>query len=170
MRSAISYLKELFRCEKRLIARFVATSLGRAISSVGLIFLVEQFLTVEVGRSSRLTNGLAYIFGRAALPWVLACMLILAYIGTSLMTYCNRVTIQQGIKVLELGVMHRLLGHLLSLSLPFFQRHKHGDLIQALRVDISYLRMAVQGSANIFLEGLMALALLLIATWFSASL
>jgi ABC-type bacteriocin/lantibiotic exporter with double-glycine peptidase domain len=52
----------------------------------------------------------------------------------------------------ELGVMERVIRHLLDLSVPFADRQSHSDIIQTVRTDISQMRMVIQSAANIFLD------------------
>jgi subfamily B ATP-binding cassette protein MsbA len=66
--------------------------------------------------------------------------------------------------------MERLLRTLLSLSVGFYDRHTHGDLIQAVRQDVSQLRTASLAVARIVLEGILAIGLILTAFWLSPAL
>jgi ABC-type multidrug transport system fused ATPase/permease subunit len=161
----------LFRWEKRLIGRFVATSVGRAATSMATVLLVKEFLggTME-GGSSRLGAAVVGAFGPAALFWILAGALLLAYLGGALMNYDNQIVQQRIVKVLELGVWDRLIRHLLTLSVPFFDRQSHGDIIQAVRQDISQLRLVVVSLANIFFEGMLAASLVFAGVALSPSL
>jgi subfamily B ATP-binding cassette protein MsbA len=66
--------------------------------------------------------------------------------------------------------MERLIGHLLQLSLGFFDRRTHGDLIETVRRDISQLRTVALAAANILLEALTAGGLVLAAVSLSPTL
>lgn len=159
-RAAWSYIRDLFRWEKRLLARFVVSSLGRSACLFGVILLIKEFLSGTLGGGdATATAALAASLGTTGALWVVAGLLFGAYVGGSLFAYDNQVTQQRIVKILELGVMERLIRHLLSLSVPFFDRHQHGDIIQAVRSDITQLRLVVTSLSTIVFEALLALAL-----------
>src|SRR5262249_25253642 len=159
-----------FRWEKRLIGRFVATSVGRAATSMATVLLIKEFLdgAMDAG-SSRLGALVVGAFGQAALFWILAAALLLAYLGGAFMNYDNQISQQRIVKVLELGIWDRLIRHLLTLSVPFFDRQSHGDIIQAVRQDISQLRLVVVSIANLFFEGMLGASLVCAAVALSPS-
>jgi ABC-type multidrug transport system fused ATPase/permease subunit len=99
-----------------------------------------------------------------------AALLLLAHLGATLLTYDSRVSQQRIVKVVELGTMNRLIRHLLSLSVSFFDERTHGDLIQTVRQDVSHLRTAAIAAATILLESVQALFLIAVAIVLSPSL
>jgi subfamily B ATP-binding cassette protein MsbA len=163
------YILTLFRYQKRLVARFVFTSVARSALSMAAILLINEFLAGVLGGAG-LAALVAARFGQMASLWVVAVLLVGAYIGASVFNYFNQVAQQQIIKVLELGMMERLVRHLLSLSVPFFDRQSHGDIIQAVRQDVSHLRTVVLGWAKIFLEATVAAGLFVAALQLSPRL
>jgi subfamily B ATP-binding cassette protein MsbA len=70
---------------------------------------------------------------------------------------------QRIVKVIELGLMERLIRHLLGLSVPFFDRQSQGDIIQAVRQDVSELRATILAMAQLVLESTVAIGLLVAA-------
>ena len=163
-------LGPLFRREKRLLARFVVTALGRAGASMAAIFLIKDFLTGVLGGAHGVAGLMSARSGEVTALWLVAFLLVVAYVGGSLLSYDNQVAQQRIVKILELGMMERLIRHLLTLSVPFFDRQSHGDIVQAVRQDVTNLRTTVQSIANLFLEGTHALALLVAVVWLSPSL
>jgi len=157
----LRHVRLLLRWEKRLVASFVATALGRSIASLGVVLLIKEFLSGSLSaRTSGLAAGVATTFGNAAVLPVLAALLFLAYLGASGFNYHNQVTQQRLVKVLELGMMERIIRHLLTLSVPYFDRQKQGDIVAAVRSDVTNLRVVVLSFAAIVLEGLLCVALL----------
>jgi subfamily B ATP-binding cassette protein MsbA len=84
--------------------------------------------------------------------------------------YDNQIVVQRIIKVFELGVMERLIRHLLTLSVPYADRQRAGEVIQTLRNDVTQMRMVVHASANMVLESFVVAGLLIMAAWISPSL
>src|SRR5262245_45298882 len=135
MRLPLEHLAPLFRGQKRLFARFIVTALARAGASLTVILLVQHFLSATLGQSGGRSDNFAGVLGGPAGLWSIATLLISTYVAGSLFNYDNQVVRQRIIKVIELGMMERLIRHLLTLSVTFFDRQNHGDLIQALRQD-----------------------------------
>jgi ABC-type multidrug transport system fused ATPase/permease subunit len=99
-----------------------------------------------------------------------AILLLGSYIGAGLMGFVNEVTQQRLVKVLELGMMDRLIRHLLSLSVSAFDGFSHGDIVHAVRQDVAELRAIVLSLARLVLEGALACGLLASAVWLSPRL
>lgn len=167
---ALDHILHLVRTEKRLFVRFGLASLGRAGLSMATLLLIQEFLAGVLGQSGGLAARFVETFGTMSALILIAALLVLAYFGASLLYYDVQVVQQRVVKVLELGVMERLIRHLLSLSLGFYGRLSHGDLIQAVREDVSRLRAVVTSYARIFLEGTQAVALGITAVYLSPSL
>jgi subfamily B ATP-binding cassette protein MsbA len=164
------HITALFRYEKRSLLRFAVTSLGRSLLTMASILLMKEFLGGIIGQEGGLAGRVALAMGPQGALALLAVLLVGTYVGASVMTYDNEVTQQRLVKVLELGMMERLIRHLLSLSLSVFDRHSHGDIVHAVRQDVTELRYVVLSSAKLVLEGVMALGLLASAIWLSPRL
>ena len=161
-----AHLLALFRERKALLFRFVATTLGMSALSMAAVLLIREFLSGVLDSGGGLAGYVAESFGPAAALWVLAALLVSTYVATSLLTFDNQVTQQRIVKILELGMMERLIRHLLTLSVPFFDRLSPGDVIQAVRQDVTNLRNVVLAMARLFLSfftvlGLFAAAVML---------
>lgn len=158
------------RRDTGLLARFVATAIGRAATSMAVILLIRDFLATVLSAPTAPPDSYVRGVGPEWALWLAAGLLMLAYVGSSLLSYDNQVAEQRIVKSLELGMMERLIRHLLTLSVPFFNRHSHGDIVQAIRQDVTNLRITVIAACKIFLEGTLAVALLAAALWLSVSL
>jgi ABC-type multidrug transport system fused ATPase/permease subunit len=167
---AARQILDFARRDKRLLARFVATAIGRAATSMAVILLIRDFLAGVLGGPTALPGFMVRVVGPEPALWAAAGLLMLAYVGSSLLSYDNQVAEQRIVKSLELGTMERLIRHLLTLSVPFFDRQSHGDIVQAIRQDVTNLRVVVISVCRIFLEGTLAVALLAAALWLSVSL
>ncbi|HUF31217.1 MAG TPA: ABC transporter ATP-binding protein [Gemmatimonadaceae bacterium] len=170
MRAMLALPLELVRHEPKLLARFTLASIGRAALAAATILLIREFLSGVLGQSGGLAGGVADRFGPEGALWAVAALLLLAHLGATLLTYDTRVSQQRIVKVVELGTMDRLIRHLLSLSVSFFDERTHGDLIQTVRQDVSHLRTSAMAAATIVLESIQALFLIAVAIVLSPSL
>lgn len=158
------HLIRLFDERKGLVARFVATSLGQSAATMAGILLVDEFLSGVLGGQEGLAAAVARLLGQEGALFVVAGLLLGTYVVASAFRYDNTVVQQRLVKVLELGMMEHLVRHILGLSVPFFDRQSHGDIIQAVRQDVSALRTAILAYAEMFLNSAVALGLVC-AAW-----
>lgn len=163
-------LKDLFRHRRMLLARFVITSLGRSLTSMAVIFFMREFLSGAVEEPTGFAALVAGSFGQEAVLWVAAGLMLATYLIGSLFFFDNHIIVQRIIKVIELGIMERVIRHLLKLSVPYADRQSHGDIIQTVRTDVTQMRMVVQATARIFLEGTVVLGLAFVAVFMSPTL
>lgn len=159
MKQSLALPFRLLRAEPGLVIRFALASLGRAALTALTILLIRDFLGGVLGEGA----------GRDAI-WSAVGLLLAVYLAGTVLTYDARVTEQKIVKVIELGTMERLIRQLLRLSVGFFDRRTHGDLIQAVRQDVTHLRSVTMGMANVVLEALQALGLMTAAILLSPSL
>jgi subfamily B ATP-binding cassette protein MsbA len=146
-----------------LVLRFFATSGGRSVLSLLTILLIRDYLSALFAEPGGLAAAVVQATGPDVGLWVVAGLLVTTYVGASLLNYDNQVVQQRIVKVVELGLMERLIRHLLSLSVPFFDRQSHGDIIQAVRQDVSELRTVILSMARLVLESLLAVGLFVAA-------
>ena len=92
--------------------------------------------------------------------WSVVGLLLLSLLGSALMTYSARLDEQRIVTVVELGTMDRLIRHILSLSVGYFDRRTHGEIVQTIRQDVTQVRNVVLSSANMVLDALRAIALM----------
>ncbi len=170
VQSIFFLVARLFRWRKRLLARFVATSIGRAMTSMAVIFFIREFLATAVHDDTLLATAIGDSLGNTGAMWTAAGLLLLTYLCGALFFFDNQIVVQRIIKVIELGLMERLIRHLMVLSVPFADRQSHGDIIQTLRTDVTQTRMVVHAVANILLEACVVAGLIGMATWISPQL
>lgn len=166
----LQYVLTLVSVRRSLVVRFVVTSLGRSALSMTTILLVREFLGGILGGGSGLPTRLGQLLGADGALYAVAAALFLTYVGASLCAYDNQITQQRVVKVLELGMMDRLLNHLLGLSVSFFDRQSHGDVMQAVRSDVSELRLVIFALSKAVLDGVTAIGLFAAALWLSPRL
>jgi ABC-type multidrug transport system fused ATPase/permease subunit len=164
------HVLELLRRQKWLVARFVAASLGRTALVMAGVFLIQEFLVGVLGGRQGLAASLASSLGTGPSLWVVAGLLVVSYAGASLLLYDSQVVRQRIVKIVELGLMEKLVRHLLTLSVAFFDRQSQGDFIQAIRQDVSNLRNVVMACGTLVMEGALAVGLLASAVWIAPRL
>lgn len=169
-RSTLRLIATLFRSKRLLVLRYVATSLGRALTSMAIIFFIREFLSAMIDEPTGFAAWMAQAWGPQTILWVAAASLLSTYLLGAVFYYDNQIIVQRIIKVVELGVMERMIRHLLQLSVPYTDQHRYGDVIQTMRTDVTQLRMVVQASANMLLEMFVVTGLMLMAAWISLPL
>ena len=165
--SATRFLLRAAHIDRALLIRFVLASLARSALSMGILLLIQQFLAGVLAGQSGLAGYLAMHLGRTPALYAVAGLLLLSYLGASALTYEGQMVEQRIIRAFELGLLDRLVRHLLTLSVGFFERQSQGDLIQAIRVDVTKARTAAAACVRIGLESALALGYVAGALWIS---
>ncbi len=153
-----------------MVAYFFATSIGRTLASMLVVLLIQQFLAATLGKGGSLADALRQAVGERTAVWALAALLIAAYLLMTVFGYVNRVVQERTSRVLELGLMERLVRHIMALSVPYVSRHSPGDLAQALRQDIMQVRFMMNACASMALEGMQAVGLTCVLLYLSPKL
>jgi ABC-type multidrug transport system fused ATPase/permease subunit len=167
----IPYLLGLFRWQKRLLARFFLGAIGRSVTSLLVVTLSNEFLSGTTGGGGGgLRSLLDARFGAAVALEVVAGLLFASYIGAALLNFDFRVTQQRITKVIELGLIDRLVGHVLALSVPYFDSKSHGDLLETIRGDVTQLRLTVHAATAMVFDGALAVGLTVAALMISPTL
>lgn len=169
---AMRHIRDLHATDPRLVWRFVLTSLGKSIAGLATILLTRDFLAGILGGQTLPGAAGTIVSDVDALTglWFAAGALFASIVATSLFSFDNRISQQRMVQKLELSIMDRLVRHLLTLSVSFFDAQSPGDLLQAVRQDVVALRSLVFAVAGIVLEALTALGLFVAALWISPKL
>ena len=156
----------LLRGEPALVAGFVLASLGRAALSSSTILLIHEFLAAILGRR----GGWAARLGLELPLWGLVALLLGVQLAAVVLAYWSRLAEQRILGVVELGAMDRLIRHVLTLSVGFFDHRTHGDLVQTVRQDVANLRSVAMAAASLLLETLQVAGLVAVAVSLSPRL
>jgi ABC-type multidrug transport system fused ATPase/permease subunit len=167
--AALAFPLGLLRREKGLLFAFAAASLGRAGLAAGTILLIREFLAAVLGHVQGIA-GVATRHGLHVSLWMVVGLLAVTLFGSTALTYAARINEQRIVTVVELGTMDRLIRHILSLDVSFFDRRTHGELVQTVRQDVTHVRLIVVGLASMLLEVLQTLGLLVAAISLSPTL
>ncbi len=160
----------VLRSHRLLLLRLVATSLGRTALVMGSVLLIREFLFAVLQKNEGVGGRLSASLGTDGALWIVGMLLVASYVAGGLLAYDNQVVRQRVVKVVELTLLEHLIRHLLGLSVRFFDRTSHGDLIQAVRQDVADLRVIFLSSATVVMEGAVAAGLVVAAAWISPGL
>ncbi|HEV7920337.1 MAG TPA: ABC transporter ATP-binding protein [Thermoanaerobaculia bacterium] len=166
MNRALRLPWRLLRGEPALLAGFALASLGRAALSSSAILLIHQFLAAVLGRG----GGWATRLGFELPLWSLVALLLGVQLAAVLLAYQSRLAEQRILAVVELGTMDRLIRHVLTLSVGFFDHRTHGELVQTVRQDVANLRSVTTAAAALLLEAMQAAGLIAVAVSLSPRL
>jgi ABC-type multidrug transport system fused ATPase/permease subunit len=156
------YVKDCFRSRKKLLVWFFVTSIGRTVSALATILVIQQILTAMLNQGGGLSAAIGNVFGASRVVWVMAGLLLGTILSAAWLHYLNEIVTQRAVEALELGLMDRLIRHLLTLSVQYFDRRTHGDILQAIRQDVTQLRIMVATYASVLLQGMLVLGMLLL--------
>jgi ABC-type multidrug transport system fused ATPase/permease subunit len=156
----------LLRGEPALVSGFVLSTIGRAALSSSTILLIHEFLAAALGRG----DGWAARLGLHPPVWSLVALLLGVQLAAVLLAYHSRLAEQRILEVVELGTMDRLIRHVLTLSVGFFDHRTHGELVQTIRQDVANLRSVTMAASALLLESLQAAGLIAVAITLSPRL
>lgn len=168
--AASRFLLRAAHLDRALLIRFGFASLARSGLAMSILLLMQQFLAGVLAGQTGLSGYLATHLGRTPSLYAVAGLLFLCYIASSAMAYEGQMVEQRLIRAFELGLLDRLVRHLLTLPVAYFERQSHGDLLQAIRMDVTKARGAAAALARMGLEAAQAAGFIAAAIWLSPRL
>ena len=129
-----------------LLARYAVAALGRTATTVAVVLLIRDFLAGVLGEEQGRAADLAGAIGQESALWALAGLLLVTFTTSSVLAYNAQIAMQRLVRLLELDLMQRLMRHLLTLPVAFFDRQRKGDLLEAVRQDVSKSRAAISAT------------------------
>nr|AHZ45570.1 lipid A ABC exporter [uncultured bacterium] len=168
--AAFQPIVDSLRTERRGLLRFALASLLGAALPMASILILHQFLAGVLGEGDGVAAVLAQEVGTGAAIWTLAMLLLATFIASAGVVFHNEVLQQRLVRTVELGLMERLVRHLLTLSVLTIERQSHGDMLEAVREDVARSRMAIVALVAMAERALTAIALVCAAVWLSPSL
>ncbi|MET0659600.1 MAG: ABC transporter transmembrane domain-containing protein, partial [Steroidobacteraceae bacterium] len=164
---AAPYVIDLVLRRPVLAARFAVASIARGALTALVIYLMQQFLAGVLGGTTGLSGRIAGTWGADVALYAVAGALAVCYLLSSAVSYEGQVVEARLIRDIELGLMERVTRHLLTLSVDFFDKTSHGDLILTLRQDVARVRAVVAAQARMVFELAQAIGLIVAAVWLS---
>lgn len=144
---------------KLLVARLLLTGIGNALGSMAIMLMIREFLSATLKEDRGLAAYLGEQLGAQGALFASAGVLLFAYFFVNFLYYDNQVTAERIRKVVELGILSKLVRHIIDLSVPFVSLHSQGDLMEAIRSDIRALREVILACVGIFVQGLLCFSL-----------
>ena len=170
MLSKLRSLVQMVHVERGALVRFVVASLAGSALPMVSILILHQFLAGVLGSGGGLAATIAGATGPRSAIWILALLLLVTFLMSAAAGFHAEVAQQKLVRTIELGLMERLVRHLLTLSVLVLERHSPGDIIEAVREDVVKLRLTIIALATIVIRSLTAGALIGSAVWLSPSL
>jgi ATP-binding cassette, subfamily B, bacterial MsbA len=162
----------LFKGHARLVAGFFLTAIGRSVASILALLTMQWFLSGALdSRSphrSHLATAIADHLGEGAVIWVAGVGLLGFQVSASLLNYFNLIIQQRLSKIVEIRMMARLIRHLLTLSISYFDKQSQSDIVATIRVDVTQLRVMIAALGSIMVECLLAVGYLVAAVMISS--
>ena len=103
-----------------------------------------------------------------AVIWVAGAGLLGLQVSASLLNYINLLIQQRLSKVVEIGMMSKLIRHLLTLSISYFDKLSQSDIVHTVRIDVTQLRVMITAMASMMVECLLAIGYLVSAVMISS--
>jgi len=163
-------LRAFARAHWRLLAWFAGTSLGRIGATVAAILLIRVFLTGVLSTPTGLAAQLTSTVGAAAALWIVVAVLVGLFVTSAASAYANALAMQRIVQSIELELMQELITHLLRLPVAFFDSRHRGDLVDAVRQDVSRTRTVASSVVELFVFAAQVIAYGAAALWMSPRL
>ncbi len=158
-RLAWRHMAPMLRGEKLLVARLLLTGLGNAVGAMAIMLMIREFLSATLNEDRGVNAWLSSALGQEGALFASAGILLGAYFLVNYLYYDNQVTAERIRKVVELGILARVVRHIIDLSVPYVSQHSQGDLMEAIRTDIRGLREVILAAVGMFVQGLMCVSL-----------
>lgn len=136
---------ELAKKHKILIFIFLISSIGYSISRSGILWLIKNFLEKVI--SFKISDSFLFLYLAAGL-------IFLVWLLSSFFEYLSKVYQQILMRTIEQETLMKIVNHLLKLSVRFFDRSSHGDLLVTSRADINSMRDMVNSYCGILISAL----------------
>jgi len=137
-----------------LTLSFLVCSVGYGFSKAAIFWLIKNFLDKALNSTARGHYGALY----SAAAFLFGIWLVCAAFE-----YGKKVLQQQLMRAIEYDTLMRILRHMLRLSVRFFDRSSHGDLLQTSRTDIVAMRDMVNAYCTILSAILTTASFMLVA-------
>ncbi len=139
-------------------------------ATIAAILLIRDFLTGVLSVPTGLAGRLTVAVGQTTALWVVVSLFCSVIIVSALSTYGSQLALQRLIRLIELDLMQRVITHLVRLPVSFFDRRRRGDLIEAVRQDVSRTRAVASSFVELLVFSVQAAAYAGAAWWLSPRL
>lgn len=157
-RFALTQAREFARAHWAWLLWFAVTSLCRTATTIAAILLIRAFLAGVLGQPSGLSARLVAAVGQATALWVVVGLLLAVFVTGAACAYGSELSMQRLVRLVEFGLMQKVIASLLRQPVAFFDRRNRGDLIDSIRQDVSKARAAAAAGIEMLVYGAQAVA------------
>ncbi|TLD90133.1 ABC transporter ATP-binding protein [Helicobacter sp. MIT 03-1616] len=171
MRTILDFFRKFFPYIRGHYASFaiaIASVLVVALCSAGITYLIEPLLDTLSGKIPRANPLFSFeeLAANSNMALVMACLLVGVYFGKSVGTYIQTYFMNLIGQDIVRQIRDRMLRHMLSLEMSFFNQMRGGELIARITNDIGVIRSAVSNYITEFIrESVTILALVAITIY-----
>lgn len=157
MRIILDFFRKFFPYIKGHYISFgiaIVASLVVAICTAGITWLIEPLLDTLSGKIPRANPLFSFeeLVANNTIALVMSLMLVGVYIGKSLGTYIQTYFMNLIGQDIVRQIRDRMLRHMLSLEMSFFNKMRGGELIARITNDIGIIRSAVSNYITEFIR------------------
>ena len=143
----------LLRAHRWAALGFVACSIGVSASRASILWLIKDFLDKILGIP----------FDKTWILYAVAGAIFLVWLVSAAFEWASKVLQQELMRAIEYDTLMKSVHHLLRLSVRFFDRSSHGDLLVTVRTDIVAMRDMVNAYCTIVVSALTTLSFAAVA-------
>lgn len=157
MRTILDFFKKFFPYIKGHYLTFaiaILASLVVALCSAGTAYLIEPLLDTLSGKIPRANPLFSFeeLAENTSIAFVMMALIIAVYAGKSIGTYVQTYLMNLIGQDIVRQVRDRMLKHMLSLEMAFFNKMRGGELIARITNDIGVIRSAVSNYITEFVR------------------
>jgi subfamily B ATP-binding cassette protein MsbA len=158
--AGVRHVATLFRTRKLLVTLFFATAFGRALAQMSTVLLIQRFLQGVLGGTHEgFVARLTATHGHGPVLVGMAGAFLAVQLVTSGLNYANTMIQLRIGEVVELRLLERVIRHILTLSVSYFDKQSHADIVHAVRQDVGEIRMTVRALCLLLVDASIAAAL-----------
>ncbi len=157
MRTILDFFKKFFPYIKGHYASFaiaICASLVVAACTAGITYLLEPLLDTLSGKTPRANPLFSFdeLVQNGSLALTMVSMIVGVYFGKSVGTYIQAYFMNLIGQDIVRQMRDRMLSHMLSLEMAFFNKMRGGELIARITNDIGIIRSAVSNYITEFIR------------------
>lgn len=145
---------ELIKKYKLLVLIFIFSSIGYSVTRSGILWLIKNFLEKVI--NLKINDSIWFLY-------IAAGIIFIVWIISSLFEYLSKVYQQILMRTIEQDTLMKIVSHLLRLSVRYFDRSSHGDLLVTSRADINSMRDMVNSYCTILISLFTFLSLMIVS-------
>lgn len=171
MRTIINFFSKFFPYIKGHYISFaiaIGASIVVAICTAGITYLIEPLLDTLSGKIPRANPLFSFdeLAKSGKMAFIMACMLVFTYFGKAMGMYVQAYFMNFIGQDIVRQIRDRMLQHMLSLEMEFFNKMRGGELIARITNDIGIIRSAVSNYITEFIrESITIIALVAISIY-----